>query len=167
VCNQSINRLCTGRWSPWHHRCTACCGKSILHDITVTFLYISPKTPPWSWTWLYLQKANKMVFPSISCPYGNIVNFPYTSWIHFSANRTSFRPFKWMGVHLVQSSTVFVPNASATWRIYALSEHLLVPDVPCPYLLLWEYVRVLLLVTIIVYGPFSGTTRVSQYQKKN
>jgi len=37
VRTQSINRLCTGRWSPWRHRCTACCGKSILCDITVTF----------------------------------------------------------------------------------------------------------------------------------
>jgi len=45
VLTQSINRLCTGQWSPWRHRCTACCGKSILHDITVTFLYISPKNP--------------------------------------------------------------------------------------------------------------------------
>jgi len=29
----------------WRHRCTACCGKSILRDITVTFLYIFPKIP--------------------------------------------------------------------------------------------------------------------------
>jgi len=66
----SINRLCTGRWSPWLHRCTACCSKSILpflRDITVTFLYISPKTPLRSWTRLYHQKANKTTFPTISC----------------------------------------------------------------------------------------------------
>jgi len=108
---QSINRLCTGRWSPWRHRCTACCGKSILRDMTFTFLYISPKTLLRSWTWLYLQTANKTTFPTISCPCGNIVNFSHTSWkwIHFSANNTSFRPFKWMGAHSVQSSTACVP----------------------------------------------------------
>jgi len=81
---------------PWRHRCTACCGKSILRDITVTFLYIFPKTLLRSWTWLYHQKANKTMFPTISCPYGNIVNFSHTSRIHFSANNTSFHPFKWV-----------------------------------------------------------------------
>ena len=83
---------------PWRHRCTASCGKSILQDITVTFLYISPKPPFRSWTWLYHQKGNKTTFPTISCPYGSIVNFSYTSRIHFSANNTSFRPFKSMGL---------------------------------------------------------------------
>jgi len=45
----------------WRHRCTACCGnagKSISRDITATFLFISPKPPLRSWTWLYHQKAN-------------------------------------------------------------------------------------------------------------
>jgi len=93
VRTQSINGLCTGRWSPWRrHRCTACRGKSILRDITVTFVYIYPKTPLRSWTWLYHQKANKTTFPTISCPCGNIVNFSHTSRIHLSANNTSFRP---------------------------------------------------------------------------
>jgi len=87
VCTQSVNRLCTGRWSPWHHRCMACCGKSILRDITVIFLYISPETPPWSWTWLYHEKANKMTFPTISGPYENIVNFSHTQ-VEYISQRT-------------------------------------------------------------------------------
>jgi len=36
------------------------------------------------------------MFPTISCAYRNIVNFSHTSQIHFSANNTSFRPFKRM-----------------------------------------------------------------------
>ena len=60
----------------------------------VTFLYISSQPPLWSWTWLYRQKANETQIPTIYCPYGNIVNFSCTSRIHFSANNTSFRPFK-------------------------------------------------------------------------
>ena len=47
-------------------------------------------------TWLYHQKANKTTFPTISCQYGNIVNFSHTNRINFSANNTSFRPFKWV-----------------------------------------------------------------------
>jgi len=97
------NTIMTKEWSlcwpiPWRHRCTACCGKSILRDISVTFLYISPKPLLQSWTWLYLQKANKTTFSTISCSYGNIVNFSHTSRIHFSANNMSFRPFKPMGL---------------------------------------------------------------------
>jgi len=37
VYTQSINRLSTGQWSLWRHRCTACCCKSILRDITYIF----------------------------------------------------------------------------------------------------------------------------------
>jgi len=59
---------------------------SILRDITVKFLYISPKPPLRSWTWLYHQKANKTTFPTISCLYKNIVNFSHTSRVHFLAN---------------------------------------------------------------------------------
>jgi len=92
--------MCTGRWWPWHHRCTVCCSKPILRDITVTLLYISPKTPLQSWTWLYCRKANKMSFSTISCPYRNIDNFSHMSQIHFSANIMSFRPFKWMGAQM-------------------------------------------------------------------
>jgi len=40
------------------------------------------QTPLRSWTWLYLQKANEMMFPAIYCPYGNNLNF---SRIHFSS----------------------------------------------------------------------------------
>ena len=65
-----------------------------LRDITVTFLYISPQPLLLSWTWLYHQKANRMTFPTIYCPYENILNFKSTSLIHFSA----VRPFKPMGL---------------------------------------------------------------------
>ena len=34
LCALSL-KLCTGRWSPKRHRCTACCCKSILRDIAV------------------------------------------------------------------------------------------------------------------------------------
>ena len=83
---------------PWHHHCMACCGKFISRDISVPFLYISPKPALRSWTWLYRQKANKTTFPTISCPYRNSVNFSHTSRIHFSTNSTSFCPFKPMGL---------------------------------------------------------------------
>jgi len=62
----------------------------MLWVFTVTFLQISRKTQHRSWTWLYHQKANKMTFPTISCLYGNIVNFSHSTRIHFSANNTSF-----------------------------------------------------------------------------
>jgi len=77
-----------------------CCRRSILHVSTVTFLYISPKPPLWSWTWLYHQKANKTTFPTMSCPYRNTVKFWHTSQIHFLTNNTSFCPFKWMGAQM-------------------------------------------------------------------
>jgi len=64
----------------------------------VTFLYISPQPALRSWTWLYRQKANETTFPTIYCPYGNILNFSRTSRIHFSANNTSFCPFRPMGL---------------------------------------------------------------------
>ena len=100
------NTIITNEWSlcwPMHkrHRCTACCGnagKSILPDITATFLYISPKPSLRSWTWLYHHKDNKTTFPTISCSFGNNVSFSHTSRIQFSANNTSFRPFKPMGM---------------------------------------------------------------------
>jgi len=82
-----------------------CSGTNILRVTPVTFLYISHKPPLRSWTWLYRQKANKMTFPTISCPYRNIVHFSYTSWIHFSANNTSFRPFKLMGLSISDTHT--------------------------------------------------------------
>jgi len=49
----------------------------------VTFLYISPQTPLRSWTWLYHQKANKTTFPTIYCPYGDILNFSRMSRIQY------------------------------------------------------------------------------------
>ena len=89
------NTIMTNEWSlcwpmPWRYRCTVCCGKSILRNISVIFLYISPKPPLLSWTLLYLQKDNKTMFLTLSCRYRNSVNFSHTSRIHFSANNTSF-----------------------------------------------------------------------------
>jgi len=45
-----------------------------------------------------------MTFPTISCPYGNIVNFSHMSWIHFSANNMSFYPFKPMGKPILETA---------------------------------------------------------------
>jgi len=117
------NTIMTSEWSlcwpmPWRHRCTACCGKSILRDISVTFLYISPKAPLRFWTWLYLQKANKTTFPTIPFPYGNNVNFSHTSQIHFSANNTSFRPFKPMG--LIAHRQTLRHTDTQKWKQYIL-----------------------------------------------
>ena len=72
VRTQSINRLCTGRWSPWRHRCMACCDKSILRDKTVIFLYISPKTPLRSWKPIK-RRFQQYLFLT------NIVNFSHES----------------------------------------------------------------------------------------
>ena len=73
-------------------------GTYILGVSPVTFLYLSHKPPLRCWTWLYHQKSNKTTFPTISCPCGNRVNFLHTSQMHFSANNTSFCPFKPMGL---------------------------------------------------------------------
>jgi len=75
-------------WQPWSlpwRRPTAECSEArfFFAVMTVTFLHISRKPPFRSWTWLYHQKANEKTFPTISCPYGNIVNFSHTSLIHF------------------------------------------------------------------------------------
>jgi len=47
------------------------------------FLEISRKLQLRSRTKIFLRKANEQTFPTMYCPYGNIVNFPRTSRIHF------------------------------------------------------------------------------------
>jgi len=103
----------TSQWSPRCRRCIACCGTSILHLSSVTFLYITPKPPLRSWTWIYHQKANKMTYWTISCPHGNIVNFWHTSRIHFLVNNTSFCTFKRMG-RKCQKIPESAPSSSGT-----------------------------------------------------
>ena len=44
-------------------------------EISITFLQIFRKPSLWSWTWLYIWKANETLIPTISCPYGNTVSF--------------------------------------------------------------------------------------------
>jgi len=77
-------------------RVTACCcewrSQNIGNGVRPTFLYISPQLPLRSWNWLITRKPLKQI-PTIYCLYGNILNFSRTSRIHFSANKTSFRPF--------------------------------------------------------------------------
>ena len=65
-------------------RVPACCcdeaktsSEMVLHFCT--FL-LNPTL--WYWTWLCHQKANKSTFPTICCPYGNILNFSRMSRIH-------------------------------------------------------------------------------------
>ena len=64
---------------------------SILRDITVTFLYISPTTPFHLEPDYIVRKPMKQS-AMIYCPYENIINFSPTSRIHFSANIMSYRP---------------------------------------------------------------------------
>jgi len=85
--------------SLWQHNIitspgvTAKTSETVLH-----FCYISPQPLLRSWTWLYRQKANKTTFPTMYCPYGSILNFSCTSWIHFSTNNALFRQSKPMGL---------------------------------------------------------------------
>jgi len=47
------------------------------------FLQISHKLQLRSRIWLFIRKGNEQTFPTIYCPYGNIVNFLRTRRIHF------------------------------------------------------------------------------------
>jgi len=47
-----------------------------------------------SWTWLYHQKANKTTFPTISCPYVNIVNFFTHKWNTFLCEQYLILPIQ-------------------------------------------------------------------------
>jgi len=61
-------------------------GIAAWHDFCMkwlTFLQISCKPQLWSQTSLFLWKTNEQTFPTIYCPYGNIVNFSRMSRIHF------------------------------------------------------------------------------------
>ena len=53
------------------------------HEITVAFLQISRKPQLRSWNWLHFWNAIEQKFPTIYCLYGNVINFPHTSRIHF------------------------------------------------------------------------------------
>jgi len=52
-------------------------------ETVLTFLYISSQPPFRFWTWLCRQKATKMTFSMMYCPYGNILIFSCTSRIYF------------------------------------------------------------------------------------
>ena len=60
--------------------------------ITVTFFQISRKLQLLSWNQLNFPKGNEQTFPTVYCPYINIVNFPHTSRIHFCFQNTPFKP---------------------------------------------------------------------------
>jgi len=67
-------------------RVIACCCERRSQNIgrtQCTFLYISPQTPFRFWTRLCREKAKKMTFSMMYCPYGNFLNFSHTSRIYF------------------------------------------------------------------------------------
>jgi len=123
VCTQSINRLCTGRWSPWCHRCTACCGKSILRDIIVTFLYISPKTHFDLEPAYIIRKPIKWRFQQYFVSTEILSTFhTQVEYISWRTTRHSALSNEWGCTQSSQSSTVCPShNAWATWRMHSLS----------------------------------------------
>jgi len=109
-------------WTAVEVRRPICTTMQNFFKIGQTFFVHFSLTPLRSWTWLNRQKANKMTFPTISCLYGNIVNFSQTSRIHFSANNTSFRPFKPMDwvrghTHTQTDTQKWKQYIRRTWRV--------------------------------------------------
>ena len=125
--SMKYNRLCTSRWSPRRHRCTACCGKSILRDITVTFFctfllklhfYLEPD--------YIIRKPIKRSFQQYLDRTEILSTFhARVEYISRRTIRHSAHSNEWGALSPVFNSVCPSHNASATWRTYVLSERLI------------------------------------------
>ena len=69
---------------------TLCCVRLSFSRTIVNLLLISHKSKPWSWNWIYRQKAHESSSPTIRLSNGN-VKFSHVNRTHFTVgNAMSF-----------------------------------------------------------------------------